>query len=93
MGPEGRITKKILDHLRSRGAWAIKNHGSPYVRAGLPDIFACYRGRMIAIEVKVPGGTPTPIQAQTLADLENHGALTGVVTSVEETEDLLSRLA
>jgi len=60
------------------------------VRAGLPDIFALYRGKFLGLEVKAPGGVPTPIQARTLADMEAHGATVGVVRSVEDVQALLA---
>ena len=45
---------------------AIKLHGSPLQRAGLPDILLLMwglpRGEVIWIEVKRPGEEPTPLQ-------------------------------
>lgn len=89
MGPESRITKTIIKYLRDIGAWAIKKHGSAYMRAGLPDIFALVGGRFLALEMKAPRGVLTPIQARSLADLEAHGALVGVVTSVADVEAII----
>jgi hypothetical protein len=61
--PESRLSRQIMDALRSRGAFVWKNHGGPTMMAGLPDIAGSYLGRFIAIETKMPGGgQPTPVQ-------------------------------
>lgn len=87
-GPEARITKKILEYLRTH-CWVRKIHGGPYQSAGLPDIIACRGGQMIAIEVKAPGGKLTAIQSKTLDELRTAGAIVAVVTSVVEVDCLL----
>jgi hypothetical protein len=43
---------------------------------------------LLALEVKQPGVKPTAIQAQTLKDLADHGAIVRVVTAVEDVESL-----
>ena len=69
----------------------VKTQGGPN-RRGLPDLIGCYRGRSIAWEVKIPGGRPTPLQAAEIERWRKAGALSAVVTSVDEARDLLRRL-
>lgn len=88
---ERDITTRILRELRARGAFAEKNHGNAYTRIGTPDIYACFLGRFIAIEVKQPGKKPTPAQEAFLRELEKAGAVTMVMTSHDDVAALWNR--
>lgn len=90
---ESKVVKKILEHLRSRGAFATKSYGNPVVTRGLPDIICCYRGRYIALEVKRdPSGKPTELQAFRLAEITRAGGIARVISSVDEAKALLDRI-
>lgn len=91
---ESALTRKMVRELHSRGAWAVKIHGDPRQRRGLPDIIACYKARFIGIEVKVPGKerTLTPIQSVTLEGIRNAKGLAYVMSSVEQVTALLDRI-
>lgn len=78
---EAAIVRRVVAALRARGAWAEKIHGSPYQRAGLPDVDCVYRGRAVKLEVKRPGERPTRVQLRVLGELQAAGAVTAVVTS------------
>lgn len=88
---EAALSRKIVQALRDREAWAIKTHGDPRQRRGLPDVIGCYKSVMIGLEVKLPGKetTVTPLQADTLANIRRARGVARVVTSVEEAEKLL----
>lgn len=92
-GPEAKLTKKLLDRLRGRGAWAVKVHGNIH-STGIPDIVACYRGRMLGLEVKVPGreGTLTKYQAHTLEQIKGARGIARVVTSVDQIDKILDSI-
>lgn len=57
---------------------------------GLPDLIACVKGRMVAIEVKAPGKKPTRFQEAFLKRLDDAGALTIVASSVEFVEKCIT---
>lgn len=82
--PEARLSKKIVDKLKTHGAFASKIHGGPMQAGGLPDVVGCYNGFFFAIEVKIPGreGTLTPRQAAKLAQIQKTGGRVGVATNV-----------
>ena len=87
---ESAITTAILNWLNAQeGCEAIKLHISGLQRAGDPDIVACWRGRMILFETKIPGKKPTPLQEHRLASWAAAGALVGVVHSLDEAKALL----
>lgn len=89
---EKSITRRIITYLNKLpGCRAMKFPGTIH-RHGEPDIFCCYRGRMVLLEVKRPGEKPTPLQAATLAKWQQAGAVAEVVRSVEEVKKILEGL-
>lgn len=89
MTAEISIVRAILRTLNAMPeTYARKTHGGRYAN-GWPDVVGCHRGRMLALEVKRPGGKPTPLQVREVAKWERAGAIAAVVTSVEETLALL----
>ena len=88
---ESTLQRKIQKYLKEKLANAVvwKNHGNQYSVLGLPDIMCIYRGKMICIEVKIPGNKPTKLQEVTLKKMEDAGAITGVAYSVEDVKKIL----
>lgn len=73
---ESRKSGEIIRRLNQReGVFAWKTHGSAFARAGLPDVFVLYRGRLVAVEIKVGDNEPSPIQIKTLEKLKAAGCL------------------
>lgn len=90
---ESKIVKKVIDYLRSRGAFAVKSYGNPVVTRGLPDIVCCYKGRYIAFEVKRDAsGKPTDLQSFRLKEITQAGGIAQVISSVAEAKLLLDRI-
>ena len=103
MPRERTITDNIVRYLRTIPHSAVrKTHGSIFTRAGDPDI-VFYQGvadpltgdvrlwRVLALEVKQPGGKLTKIQAHRSAELRKAGVKVYVVYSLEETKALVDR--
>jgi hypothetical protein len=82
------LERNILDRIRrefkARGIWLLKVHGSPLQQRGVPDLIGCWRGRFIALEGKVPGEQPTPIQAYRLEEIRRAGGIAECVHSLAE---------
>lgn len=92
MTSERAIVKAILAYLNGLpGCLARKRWGGGMGVAGDPDIDACIRGRSVQLEVKRPGEKPTPLQLKRLEEWRQAGAITGVVTSLEETRAVLRK--
>jgi Holliday junction resolvase len=72
--------------MEQKGAMTVKNHGDVYSIHGEPDIFACFEGRFVALEVKHPEEAHPVSKAQIhrLTKWYEHGAYVGVVESVED---------
>lgn len=84
MASETALTERIKKALIARGAWLVKFHGTNYSGAGIPDLLVCYRGHFVAIEVKLPGGDATKLQAAVLRQIGRAGGVSTVATSKEE---------
>ena len=82
-----KIQKYLKDNLPNAVVW--KNHGNQYSVIGLPDIMCVYAGKIVCIEVKVPGNTPTKLQEITLKKLKEAGAITGIAYSIEDVQKML----
>lgn len=96
--PETRLTRRITKYLDARRlqgepVWWLKTHGSGYTRAGTPDLLVCYMGRFLGLEVKVPGGKPTPIQVHTGGEISAAQGVFEVVYSVEDVDAVLAIVA
>ena len=52
--------------------------------AGFPDILICLGGKFIGIEVKLPGGRISPIQAITHDAIREAGGIVHVIHSLDE---------
>lgn len=83
MASEKAIDGRIAKAIKRRGGWSVKFHGTAATRKGVPDRLCCYRGYFIAIEVKQPGGKPTPLQAHELEQIAEAGGIAIVATDVD----------
>jgi Holliday junction resolvase len=82
---EAALQRRIVKALRAEGCWSGKVYASIYAQTGWPDVLAIVppHGRVLAIEVKLPGHKATPLQEWTLEELRKAGAVAGVAESVE----------
>ena len=98
MPREKQIINAIMRAIRLLPeCYGIKTHGSAFSTIGKPDIIGCYRSQCFAIEVKSEKKMTnknairgvTPAQLRQLELWMEAGAITGVVTTVEEFLDLI----
>lgn len=88
---ESSILKTCMEWLKKiPKCRAVKIHGSQR-RQGEPDLYIVINGRFAAVEVKRPGNRPTNLQTAVLKRWADAGAVTGVVSSRKELEELLRR--
>lgn len=80
--------------------WQFKVVGSPYQMSGVPDLLFCVHGLLVGAEAKFirPGeshehavGRATSLQKAQISRINTAGGVAAVVTSVEETLDLIRR--
>lgn len=90
---EQKIQTKIIKYIEKIGGLAIKqNQIGIYAQAGVPDLICCLHGRFIAIEVKIPGEYPKPLQMAFIDAINRCGGFAFYATSVEEVERKLKEL-
>ncbi len=89
--PEGAVWWHTpLGGARSRTEAAIlKGLGT---RPGLPDIMVLFRARLIAIELKAPGGRLSAAQADMHRRLPLAGAVVFTAYSLDELADFLGEI-
>lgn len=92
---ERSITDKILRWLSTLSEWwGVKILGGGAQTRGVPDVVGCYRGRLVALEVKRPQvGRLTALQAKRIEDIRRAGGVAEVVTSVDDARILIGRLS
>ena len=56
---------------------------------GIADILGCYRGRMLAIELKSPTGKATPDQERFLQNVRDNGGIAFVARTIDTVIDKL----
>ena len=78
----------IVRYLQKRGAWVARIRGTWGQRKGLPDILACWQGRLIAVEVKTGKGRLTPEQRCEHEALRAAGAVVIVGDAVQVVQEL-----
>lgn len=59
------------------------------MKAGVPDLIMCWKGKFIGIEVKPPGKYLSPVQRDTHMAITNNGGVTVTVRSVDELQAFL----
>ena len=51
---------------------------------GISDILGCYKGKMIAIELKSPKGNATPDQLRFIENVKDAGGIAFIAKSLDE---------
>lgn len=73
----------------------LQDKGGRYITYGVcnpggSDLIGIYKGRFLALEVKMPGKKPTPEQENFLRVVRENGGIAGVVRSVDDVKKLLT---
>lgn len=80
---ESNLQSKILKLLKGVG-WFYK--ASDRYRAGIPDIVGCYKGRFLALELKIEPNRPTPLQTYELNNIYREGGSAHVISYSNKTK-------
>ena len=82
--PEAILTRSVKQLLKAAGIFHWKQYQTLGSHPGVSDILGCYRGRMIAIELKAPRGTVTPDQERFIQNVNDAGGIAFVAKSLDE---------
>ena len=95
--PEATLKAKIRDYIKSIGGYYFAPVQVGMGVAGL-DIYACIKGKFVAIEAKAPGKYShplngcTPRQLFVLNAIHNAGGIAIATDSLEHTKQVLGAL-
>lgn len=71
---ESQFSRQVVKYLKEKGAVVNVNTANMFDRVGRSDIEACYKGRFIALELKVGNYQPDPLQISYLQKVRDaHG--------------------
>lgn len=85
---ESEIEKKVCDYARTHG-WLSRKWSSPG-QNGVPDrLFFGPEGRLLIVEFKATGQTPTKLQSKEIGRLRDLGHFVEVIDDVEQGKRLL----
>ena len=90
---ESTIVKNVMAQAKALGWLPLKQHGSAFSLAGIPDVLAIRDGRAAWLEVKRPGQNPTPIQLVRHKQLRECGCPVATVRSAAEAREFLEGIA
>ena len=93
--PEKKVKNKVVEILKSHGAYYFFPATFGMGRSGVPDIVCCYKGSFLAIECKAGNGKTTALQDREIELIKATGGIAMVVneTNVGEVAVLLSVLS
>lgn len=89
---EGSLQERIQKLIISKGGYCQKNWGGMMTEPGVPDIFACYKGQFLAIEVKVDNNTPSRQQGIQCRNIWRAGGIAIAVWDIIEVNTILSQI-
>lgn len=70
----------------------FRSNKNPHRIKGVSDILGLYKGRFLAIEVKVPKKYPTPEQKEFIAQVNARGGIAFVARSLADVERAFAAL-
>jgi penicillin-binding protein-related factor A (putative recombinase) len=92
-GREKDLQDACIDYLKSNGIYYINTHGNAFERRGRPDLYICYRGHFIGVELKRgAGNAPFPLQLKHLEEINRNGGIGIWITQLNQLTDLISSL-
>jgi len=88
MTPEAKVKKKVVEHLKTLGAYYFYPVTGGYGKSGVPDIIGCHNGAFFGIECKAGKNKPTALQEKNLSDIKKSGGISLVINE-DNIDDVL----
>ena len=86
---EKNLQKRVMKYLKSiPDCFTTTITPGPYGKRGISDLLICYKGRFIAIELKVKGNKPTALQTAYLDNVEGAGGEAYVCFCLDEVKEI-----
>ena len=92
---EGTLNRNCKNYFKSLGPCCKdipKHQGSFTTQRGVSDHLICYKGRFIAIELKVGTNKPTDLQSNFGKEIEAAGGIFAVCWFLEEVKEVIRKV-
>jgi hypothetical protein len=86
---ESSFQTKVIDYLKSIGAYVIKIHVSSYQLEGEPDIICCHKGRFYAFELK-QGSKLSELQKLKIQLIKESGGVAMEIRDIEQLKEVFN---
>ncbi len=97
MTPANKLTQDVLNSLYNRGAYAWRANSvglfdkklglyRPAAKKGVSDVLACYKGKLIAVEIKIGKDRLSPEQDGFQRSIQSARGIALVVKDLEDFE-------
>ena len=90
--PAQRLTRQTIALLEAHyPTWLVKPNPDALTRRGVPDLIGVVAGVPVALEIKAPGDSLSPLQTYELGQAARAGATAIVVQSPEDALEAVRR--
>jgi len=91
--PESKVKKKVVDILKSYGAYYFYPVTGGFGASGVPDIVCCYKGSFFAFECKAGKNKPTALQEMNIKKIIDSGGVALVINeqNIHEVTETLEK--
>lgn len=86
---ESAFQTKVIEYLKSIGAYVIKIHVSAYQLEGEPDVICCHKGLFYAFELKQQAKL-SELQKIKLDLIQKSGGVAMEIRSIEQLKELFN---
>ena len=76
---ESQFQSQVIKYLKERGAYVLNVAGGTQIPKGTPDLLVCWRGRFIALELKVGKNTTSELQDYHIDCISESGGVAMVI--------------
>ena len=90
---ESKFQTQVIQYLEGKGAYVEKIHVSSYQKSGVADLRVCYKGRFIAIELKIKGGVTSDLQKVKIQRVKDAGGIAISTRDLNEIKEVLHEIS
>ena len=90
---ESEFQRDAIKYIESRNGYIVKVTVSSYNKKGTPDLIICFKGRFVAIELKVKDNKPSKIQETKMKQIVRAGGIAKPAWTIQEIKEILDEIS